>query len=566
MERITRRDLLVGVGATSGLIMACSKGPAAGGGATAARAGKGGGQGGMVASSQVAASEAGASILRAGGNAADAAIAVAAALNVTEPTSTGLGGDCFALYHDAATRQVTALNGSGRAPARLSLEHLRSQGIAELPPFHAHTVTVPGACAGWCDLIAKHGSLPMADILAPAIALAEEGAPIGEITAHFWARGLERQRGATNLDEMTIDGRAPRAGERFRNPGLARTLRAVASGGKDAFYRGEIAAAIVRVLEQNGGVMSADDLSSHVSTWDQPISTIYRGIRVWECPPNGQGITALLALNILEGFDLAGQDPLGPERFHLLVEAMRLAFADTRWYVADQATSAVPVAELLSADYAAKRRALIDPARAKADVERGSPVAGSDTVYFCVVDGRGNACSFINSNYMGFGTGMVPKGWGFTLQNRGHCFSLDPSHPNALAPRKRPYHTIIPGMMTRADGSLYAPFGVMGGFMQPQGHVQVVIDLLDDGLEPQAALDRPRFCIEPVDASGKVHLETGVPAATVEALKARGHGIVAGVSGYERALFGRGQIIRPDAGGQLVAGSDTRADGKAIRA
>ena len=567
MERLTRRDLLVGVGATSGLIMACSKGPSAGGGATAARAASGGGgAGGMVASSQVAASEAGASILRAGGNAADAAIAVAAALNVTEPTSTGLGGDCFALYHDAATRQVTALNGSGRAPARLSLEHLRATGIAELPPFHAHTVTVPGACAGWCDLIEKHGSLPMADILAPAIRLAEEGAPIGEITAHFWARGVERQGKATNFGEMTIDGRAPRAGERFRNPGLARTLRAVASGGKDAFYRGEIAAAIVRVLDQNGGVMSADDLSSHVSTWDQPISTVYRGIRVWECPPNGQGITALLGLNILEGFELAGQDPLGPERFHLLVEAMRLAFADTRWYVTDPTTNKVPVAELLSADYAARRRALIDPARATVDVERGSPVAGSDTVYFCVVDGRGNACSFINSNYMGFGTGMVPKGWGFTLQNRGHNFSLDPSHPNALAPRKRPYHTIIPGMMTRADGSLYAPFGVMGGFMQPQGHVQVVVDLIDDGLEPQAAVDRPRFCIDPVDGAGKVHLETGVPAATADALKARGHGIVAGVSGYERALFGRGQIIRHDAGGVLAAGSDPRADGKAIGA
>jgi gamma-glutamyltranspeptidase / glutathione hydrolase len=567
MERLTRRDLLVGVGATSGLIMACSKGPSAGGGGGAARGGQGRSEGGgMVASSQVAASEAGASILRAGGNAADAAIAVAAALNVTEPTSTGLGGDCFALYHDAATRQVTALNGSGRAPARLSLEHLRAQGIAELPPFHAHTVTVPGACAGWCDLIEKHGSLPMADILAPAIRLAEEGAPIGEITAHFWARGVERQGKATNFGEMTIDGRAPRAGERFRNPGLARTLRAVASGGKDAFYRGEIAAAIVRVLQQNGGVMSADDLSSHVSTWDQPISTVYRGIRVWECPPNGQGITALLGLNILEGFDLAGQDPLGPERFHLMLEAMRLAFADTRWYVTDPATSKVPVAELLSADYAAKRRALIDPARATADVKRGSPVAGSDTVYFCVVDGRGNACSFINSNYMGFGTGMVPKGWGFTLQNRGHNFSLDPSHPNALAPRKRPYHTIIPGMMTRADGSLYAPFGVMGGFMQPQGHVQVVVDLIDDHLEPQAALDRPRFCIDPVDGPGQVHLETGVPGATVEALKARGHAIVAGVSGYERALFGRGQIIRHDAGGVLVAGSDPRADGKAIGA
>jgi gamma-glutamyltranspeptidase / glutathione hydrolase len=422
-------------------------------------------------------------------------------------------------------------------------------------------VTVPGACAGWCDLVERHGSMPMADVLAPAVRLAEEGFAVGEVTAHFWARGLERQKGATNLEELSISGRAPRAGERFRNPGLARTLRAVAAGGKDAFYRGDIAEAIVGVLQQNGGVMSAGDLAGHESTWDQPISTSYRGVNVWECPPNGQGITALLALNILEGFDLAGQDPVGPDRFHLLVEALRVAFADTRWYVADPRVSKVPVAELLSKEYAARRRSLIDPRRAAVDVKRGAPVAGSDTVYFCTVDGRGNACSFINSNYMGFGTGMVPRGWGFSLQNRGHCFSLDASHPNALAPGKRPYHTIIPGMMTRADGSLYAPFGVMGGFMQPQGHVQVVVAMLDDKIDPQPALDRPRFCIEPVDGTGQVHLETGLPAATVEALKARGHSVVADVSGFERSQFGRGQIIRRDPD-RLVGGSDRRADGR----
>jgi gamma-glutamyltranspeptidase/glutathione hydrolase len=572
MTRLTRRELLVGVGTASAasLVMACSKGSgkAGGGGATAAGGGDGGrgagGGRGVVASSQVAATEAGVSILRAGGNAADAAIAVAAALNVTEPTSTGLGGDCFALYHDAATREVTALNGSGRAPAKLTLDLLRSQGVKELPPFHAHTVTVPGACAGWCDLVERHGSMKMADVLAPAIRLAEEGFEVGATTAHFWARGLERQRGAANFGELSIDGRAPAAGERFRNPGLARTMRAIAAGGKDAYYKGEIAAAIVRVLTESGGVMSGTDLASHESTWDQPISTTYRGTTVWECPPNGQGITALLALNILEGFELEGQDPLGTDRFHLLVEAMRLAFADTRWYVADPRLTDVPVAALLSKEYAAKRRALIDPRRATADVKRGAPVAGSDTVYFCVVDGRGNACSFINSNYMGFGTGIVPKGFGFTLQNRGACFSLDPAHPNALAPGKRPYHTIIPGMMTRADGSLHAPFGVMGGFMQPQGHVQVVVGMLDDRIDPQPVLDRPRFCIEPVDGAGQVHLEVGLPAATVDGLKARGHSVVPGVAGHERALFGRGQIIRRDPDQQrLVAGSDTRADGRA---
>jgi len=286
-------------------------------------------------------------------------------------------------------------------------------------------------------------------------------------------------------------------------------------------------------------------------------------MRVWECPPNGQGLAALLALTILEGFDLRALDPLGAERQHLLVEALRLAFADTRWYVADPAFAQAPLAELLSPDYGARRRKLIDPARAAADVKRGAPVAGSDTIYFCVVDGWGNACSFINSNYMGFGTGLVPDGRGFTLHNRGHLFALDAAHPNALAPGKRPYHTIIPGMITRADGTLYAPFGVMGGFMQPQGHVQVVVAMFDDAAEPQAALDRPRFCIDPVDGPGKLNLEEGMPEATVKGLAARGHDLLPGVSGYNRALFGRGQIIRRDPDGTLTAGSDPRADGYA---
>jgi gamma-glutamyltranspeptidase/glutathione hydrolase len=257
---------------------------------------------------------------------------------------------------------------------------------------------------------------------------------------------------------------------------------------------------------------------------------------------------------------------VGADRAHLLVEALRVAFADARWYVADPRISKVPVAELVSKDYAARRRVLIDPRRAAGDVRRGAPVAGSDTVYFCAVDGRGNACSFINSNYMGFGTGIVPAGWGFTLHNRGHNFSLDPRHPNALAPNKRPYHTIIPGMMTRDDGSLYAPFGVMGGFMQPQGHVQVVVGLLDDAAEPQAVLGRPRFCIEPVDGAVQLALEDSFPAATVAALRARGHDVVDGVTGFDRALFGRGQIIRRDRDGTLVAGSEPRADGCAASA
>jgi len=520
---------------------------------------------GIAATSQRPATDVGIEILRAGGNAADAAVAIAAALNVGEPTSTGLGGDCFALFYDAATGRISAMNGSGRAPAALTLDLLRAQGLTgpTLPMLSPHAVTVPGACAGWCDLIARHGSLPLATVLEPAIRLAEEGSPIGDITAWHWNRAVATYAGVPSFRELTIDGRAPRAGERFRNPGLARTLRTIAAGGKDAYYRGEIADAIVAVLREAGAVMTTDDLAAHATTWDAPISTTYGGLRVWECPPNGQGITTLLALNLLEGFDLRALDPLGADRVHLLAEAMRVAFADTRWYVADPSVTRVPVDELLSKDYARRRRALIDPRRAAADVRHGAPVASSDTVYFCVVDGSGNACSFINSNYGGFGTGLVPRGWGFTLQNRGACFSLVPGHPNALAPRKRPYHTIIPGMLTRPDGSLYGPFGVMGGFMQPQGHVQVLVAMLDDGLEPQAALDRPRFCLEPVDGAVKLNLEAGIPDATVTELVARGHDVVADIGGYARSLFGRGQIIRRAPDGSFDAGSDPRADGYA---
>lgn len=533
---------------------------------------------GMVASSQPLATMAGIKILLQGGNAADAAVATAAALNVTEPTSTGLGGDMFALYYDARTKQVTALNGSGRVPAALTLDVIQRDGLVSdlqspiSDPFHAHNITVPGACAGWCDLIARHGTMPLRDVLAPAIELAERGFPVAPLTAYYWARGVERQlRYALNGHELTINGRAPRAGEIFRNPGLARTLRTIAEGGKEAFYRGEIARAIVDVVQQAGGVMTLDDLVAHESTWDEPISTTYRGYRVWECPPNGQGLAALIALNILAGFDLREHAPLSATRLHLLIEALRVAFADTRWYVADPKFSPAPLNTLLSKKYAAERRALINTQYATLNTTHGSPVASSDTVYFCVVDGAGNACSFINSNYMGFGTGIVPKGWGFTLQNRGHNFSLDPHHPNALAPRKRPYHTIIPGMITRDPKEpgcvpcheLVAPFGVMGGFMQPQGHVQVIVAMIDDGLDPQSALDRPRFCLTTATPASQVEIEEGVPSETIAALAQMGHDLVS-VSGYARATFGRGQIIRRYPDGTLWGGSDPRADGCAM--
>jgi gamma-glutamyltranspeptidase / glutathione hydrolase len=522
---------------------------------------------GMVATSQPLAVAAGLEILAEGGNAADAAVATAAALNVTEPTSTGIGGDCFALFFDAKSTKISALNGSGRAPEALTLQRVREEGFSkELPPLHPYTVTVPGACAGWCDLVDKHGRLEMSQVLNPAIRLAEEGFPVSPITAYFWERGVERQLShSIGGLELTIDGKAPKAGEKFMNPGLARTLQIVAQGGKAAFYQGNIAEAVAAAVQAAGGVLAVSDMANHQSTWEQPVSVNYRGFRVWECPPNGQGLAALLALNILEGFDINGRSPLSAEWLHLEIEAMRLAFADARWYVADPEFSSIPVNALLSKSYAIERRKLINHQKATLDQSKGVPTAASDTVYLTVIDDDGNACSFINSNYMGFGTGIVPRGYGFTLQNRGHNFELDPGHPNALAPRKRPYHTIIPSMVTRdKDGSLFASFGVMGGFMQPQGHLQVISALVDGGLDPQAALDQPRFCIGDGTQGGKVMLEEGILEDTVKVLAELGHPLKI-MRGLERSIFGRGQIILKDAdNGVLWAGSDPRADGCAM--
>jgi len=321
------------------------------------------GRGGIVATSQPLATAVGLEILSKGGNAADAAVACAAVLNVTEPTATGIGGDMFALYFDAQAKQVTALNGSGRAPAALTLDRIRKEGIRsdELPVFHAHTVTVPGACAGWCDLIKRHGSLSMAELLTPAIRYADEGFPVAPLTAYFWARGVNRQlKSALNGFELTIGGRAPKVGEIFRNPGLAKTLSMIASENKNGFYRGQIAESIVSVITEAGGCLSLEDLASHASTWESPLSVTYRGLRVHECAPNGQGIAALMALNNLEGFDLAALPALSTQRMHLMIEAMRLAFADACWYVTDPAFSKIPIAELLSKEYAHERRKLID--------------------------------------------------------------------------------------------------------------------------------------------------------------------------------------------------------------
>ena len=530
------------------------------------------GRRGMVATSQPLAVAAGLEVLSRGGNAADSAVATAAALNVTEPTSTGIGGDVFALYYQASTREITALNASGRSPAELTLETLSKEGLQEeFPPFHPYTITVPGACSGWCELVERHGRLNMEEVLTPAIRLAEQGFAVAPTTAYFWERGVKRQlKNTAHGMELTIDGRAPRAGEVFRNSGLARTMRTVAEKGMDIFYQGEIAEAIVAEVQAEGGCLSLGDLATHTATWEEPISSTYRGYKVWECPPNGQGLTALIGLNILEGFDLAKLRPFSAERLHLQIESLRLAFADSRWYVSDPRFNSTPIDQLLSKDYAEDRRKRINPQRATLDQSRGTPFLSSDTVYLTVVDVDGNACSFINSNYMGFGTGIVPKGWGFSLQNRGHNFCLDPGHPNALAPLKRPYHTIIPGMITVESepidgvGELFASFGVMGGFMQPQGHLQVASFLIDNGLDPQCALDKPRFVIQSGEADGIVGLEEGIPSSTHKKLERMGHPVEF-VRGYERAIFGRGQVIlRKAENGVLWGGSDPRADGCAM--
>ncbi|MFP4323190.1 MAG: gamma-glutamyltransferase, partial [Anaerolineales bacterium] len=451
-------------------------------------------QRGMVAASNPLAAQAGLDILRQGGNAADAAIAAAAVMNVVAPASTGIGGDCFALYYDATTKQISGLNGSGRAPAALTPEHLAAAGFTEaIPTRHALAVTVPGAVAGWVDLIAQHGSLPMSTLLADAIHYASEGYVVSPVFGRAWGRAEGFLRERPHTDDYLPDGRAPRPGQIVRLPGLARSLQAIAEGGKTAFYEGPIAEAIVATLREQGGVMSLDDLAGHTSNWVAPISTDYHGLTVYEIPPNGQGLAALIALNIAEGWGLNEMEAFSAERLHLMVEAMRLAFADARHYIADMDVEIVPVEALLSKDYATTRRALVNHETAMQPPGFGAPLPGSDTIYLTAVDGAGNACSFINSLYMGFGSGIVARDTGIFLQNRGANFTLEPGHANRLAPGKRPYHTIIPGMATR-DGALWASFGVMGGFMQPQGHLQVITAMLDDNLNPQEALDRPRFC------------------------------------------------------------------------
>jgi gamma-glutamyltranspeptidase / glutathione hydrolase len=520
---------------------------------------------GMVATSHPRAARAGIEVLAAGGNAADAAVATAAALNVVEPCSTGVGGDAFALVYEAATGGVRAVNGSGRSGRAVTRVALSEHGVdGAIPRSSAHAVTVPGAVAAWEDTVTRHGRLPLADVLVPAIRLAEEGCPVTPIVAHLWARS-EALLGEANDGPVPFlpGGRAPRAGEVFRNPDLAQTLLDVADGGSRAFYEGRAAAALVAAVAERGGLLDAADLADHQSTFEAPLDVPYHDRRVFECAPNGQGLAALIALRLIEPFPINYWGPRSADALHVQIEALRLAFADARRYIADRDHEHVPVDELLSDAHCDARRALIDPDRAMRDVAHGDPFASSDTVYLAVVDGEGNACSFINSNYQGFGTGIVPQGCGFTLQNRGSGFSLDPGHPNVVAPRKRPYHTIIPALSTHADGALHACFGVMGGYMQPQGHVQVFSHLVDHGKDAQQALDEPRFSIGP-DGAGAVRIEEGVPEAALDELRRRGHQLSVARGGDRLIGFGRGQVIVRAGDGVLWGGSDGRCDGAAV--
>ncbi|XP_061594621.1 glutathione hydrolase-like YwrD proenzyme isoform X2 [Cololabis saira] len=441
---------------------------------------------GCVAASQPAAAAAGLDVLKRGGNAADAAVAVAAALAVTEPCSTGPGGDAFCLFYNGNTGELRGINGSGRSPKAQTLDFLEGRGYtAEAPPsdFDALNATVPGAPACWCDTVQLFGSqkLSLQEVLSGAVELAEVGFPVAEVTAYQWAYWVASLRDAgKELDGvLLIDGQAPKCGQVFRNAALARTLKELGEHGKPAFYHGRVAQAIVDVINQNGGVMTLEDLSSHDSEVVEPISTEYKGVRLWELPPNSQGLTALLLLNILENFpELKAVGHNSSDYIHVFVEAVRLAVTDGLRYLGDPDHVTVPLETLLDKSYSCQRAQHISMERTMEGVEPG-PMTGSDTVYFCVIDNQGNACSFVNSTYMGFGTGLVPKDCGFSLQNRGANFSLRRGHRNCIAGGKRPYHTIIPALLTDSKtGSqkpqLLAALGVMGGFMQPQGHIQLL--------------------------------------------------------------------------------------------
>jgi gamma-glutamyltranspeptidase / glutathione hydrolase len=519
-------------------------------------------QQGIAATSQVLASQAGAQILARGGSAVDAAIASNAVLGVTEPMMTGLGGDLFVIYWDAKTGKLTGLNASGLAPRALSPDFLAQHDFKSMPQNGIHSVTVPGAVEGWYRMHQRFGKLPWKDLFQDAIAFAERGFPVYEGAREVWASPEVVKALEANGESKRVflpGGKAPGTGELFKNPEMARAFRLVAEEGPEAFYKGAIATAILKTSEHLGGTMTAQDLASYSSEWVEPLSVDYRGWRVYELPPNGQGMAALEMLNIME---TSLPSPLGafsaPE-LHKRIEAMKLAYSDVHAYVADPRVHDVPVDQLLSKEYARKRAAQMDPNRANCEVKAGDPV-GSNTTYLTVVDKDGNIASWIQSLYSAFGSKVTVEGMGFSLQNRGGGFNLDPKHPNVLAGGKRPFHTIIPAFMQKGDDHI--GFGIMGGAVQPMAHAQFVSNYVDYGMTLQEALEAPRFFKN--NAPGcDVYIESRVPEQTLQQLSERGHDIRIGREYVE--TMGRGQaILHNSKTGTNYAASDPRADGAAI--
>lgn len=524
---------------------------------------------GMAATSQPLATQVALDVLKKGGSAVDAAIAADAMLGLVEPTGSGIGGDLFAIVWDAKTKRLYGLNGSGRSPKSLTLEQFQKLGLKHVPPYGPLPVSVPGCVDGWFELHGKFGKLPMKDLLAPAIGYAREGFPVSELIAFYMERAALALAKYPGFKETYMPGgKMPAKGEIFKNPRLAATLEKIAVGGRDAFYQGEIARAIDAYMKQNGGFLSYDDLAAHRSEWVEPVSTNYRGVDVWELPPNTQGIAALQMLNLLEAYDLKSMGYDSPEYLHLFVEAKKLAFEDRAKYYADPDFAKIPLASLLSKEYAAERRKLIRLDRAARTVEAGNPaLKDGDTIYLTTADGAGNMVSLIQSNYRGMGSGMTPGDLGFVLQDRGELFDLTPGRANSYAPGKRPFHTIIPAFLTK-DGQPYVSFGVMGGATQPQGHVQIVVNLVDFGMNLQEAGDAPRVIHEGsseptgeglAEGGGEVLVESGIPYATVRALMTMGHKVR-----FDLGNYGGYQAIRWDPVQKVYYGaSESRKDGQA---
>ncbi|MGE3271608.1 MAG: gamma-glutamyltransferase family protein [Chloroflexota bacterium] len=510
---------------------------------------------GVVATSQPLAAQAGLSMLQQGGSAVDAALATAIALTVVEPTSNGIGGDVFSLIWDGS--QLHGINGSGRAPAATTAAAIRADGHTDMPNRGWWPVTVPGAPRAWADLHARFGKLPFEKLFEPAINYARHGYFVSPIISKLWSSAANNQfAGLTSpefrgwFETFTPSGRPPAAGERWSSEGHASTLEQIAASNSRAFYEGALAQKIAAFAAETGGPMTVDDLAAHTSTWVEPIRTTYRGYEVAEIPPNGQGIAALIGLNIMEGFDLGSLPRESLEAYHLQLEALKLSLADAIAYVADMDQVHVPVKELLDKEYASQRQSLIGERAIRPTA--GKPKAGG-TIYLCAADADGMMVSYIQSNYQGFGSGVVVPGTGISMHNRGYGFTLEDGHPNQVAPRKRPFHTIIPGFLLK-DGQAVGPFGVMGGFMQAQGHMQMVINTVDYGMNPQASLDAPRWRW---DGGMNVAVEPQTDPSIVAGLRARGHEVTVTADGS----YGRGQIIWKLPGGGYVAGSDKRADG-----